>query len=155
VSGPIDNSLANNYRERSNNWTHAPNNGEIIRVVRARLTFRQVPANHLLTPATITLRRASGIATDYNRDSQVKPDLLISSSLLLQPGKGNKTRPTTSTYLITTYIIDFITSLICKTEFANSSNSVLQIQSGFDIKRTIRDIPDRNGIAPGKHSVTS
>jgi hypothetical protein len=137
---PPSNGLATGGCKRSNSWTYAPNNDEIMRVVRARLTFREVPSNHLPTPATITLRRASGISTENSVGPSTKSDVDISASLLPRPRKWNEIRRLPSTYLITTDDIDFITNLI---------------QSGFDVRRTTVDLLDRNGAAPRKPSVTS
>jgi hypothetical protein len=140
VSDPANNALTKESRKRSNSWHHAPNNDEIVRAVRARLTFREVPVNHLPTPATITLRRASGLPADFSGGSPAKAEMGISVSLLSRPGQWNESRPPVATYLITTEDIDFITNLI---------------QSGFDIKKAAVNKPSDYNRTLRKPSITS
>ena len=139
AAAPPNNGLTNDGRKKINSWIYVPNNDEITRVVRARLTFREVPANHPPTPATITLRRASRIITENSVGPSTKADVDISASLLPRSERWNEIRPPAATYLITTDDILFITNLI---------------QSGFDVRRTTEH-HDLNGGAPRKPSVTS
>jgi hypothetical protein len=140
VADPTGDDFANQSLKRSKCYPHGPSSDEIMRVVRARLTFREFPAIHLPTPASITLRRASGITTGIGGGLSTISKVDISRSHLGQSEQLKEAHPSASTYLITTDDIDFITSLI---------------QSGFDIRRTTLPVPNRNAADPRKPSVTS
>lgn len=100
---------------RSSTFTSGAIDHDIVRTVRERLTFREMPSTHIQTPATITLRRASGASGTVDTLTEV-----------LTPKNGPETggttprpyprsqadRETDTAYLITRKEIDSITELI-------------------------------------------
>jgi hypothetical protein len=95
---------------RSKTWATATDASEVADVVRARLTCRKVPFQHLETPASITLRRAS---TQSSLATKTSP-FSNSGSKDFTPELNTEwwDRRSTSTYLITAKEIESITSLI-------------------------------------------
>lgn len=100
-------------RYRSSTFTGGAIDHDIIRTVRERLTLRKVPASQLETPASITLRRASG-ASAMSETSTLVAGLsggVTPKAHAQAEGDVQQRRPSV-TYLITDKDIDTITALI-------------------------------------------
>lgn len=104
-------------RYRSSTFTRGAIDHDIIRTVRERLTLRKVPRAQLETPASITLRRASGTSNISDASTIIaaltpRPDLSGGTTPKARPhGELQQQRPSAA-YLITSHDIKSITDLI-------------------------------------------
>jgi hypothetical protein len=103
-------------RDRSRTWTLGLQEAEFIQVVRSRLTSRRVSVKRVDTPATITLRRASGTAR--RRVDGISTPVPLRNVEVEQP----------PAYLITSGDVDSVLGLIQSTfqkSFHKKSSSII------------------------------
>jgi hypothetical protein len=122
-------------RYRSSTFTRGAIDQDIVRTVRERLTLRKVPREELVTPASITLRKASG----EMRQSFFGSEAGASTPITRQNCSLNKRR-LSAAYLITTEDIDSITELI-QTNLKRGYSS----NSRFDLHAPSLTPPSRQG----------
>lgn len=109
---------------RSSSFTPGAKNHDILRTVRDKLTLRKIPEEEQLeTPATITLRRASGISpisAGGAHAGKTKTDGLESTSQSRM--RDSRRQSPEELFLITTKDVDSITALIEKNLSRNSQS---------------------------------
>ncbi|KAF8867119.1 hypothetical protein BDZ45DRAFT_667104 [Acephala macrosclerotiorum] len=106
-------------RFRSSTFTRGAMDNDIVHIVRDRLTLRKIPSVQLkspLTPASITLRRASRVSSQsgstQSQTTAMKSSDPSGGSTPLARLQGFLQQRRDSTYLITSKDIDSITELI-------------------------------------------
>lgn len=143
-----------NQRYRSSTFTRGAIDHDIVRTVRERLTLRKVAKAQLETPASITLRRASGeyFITNSGGNMESYSSQGQSSPAVRSYDKLNE-RLSSGTYLITSKDIETITQLIeanlkRKYEAQSTANRQVQSLTGSPMRSTRQPSITSKGLLP-------